>query len=473
VKRPPGRWRAALAATVLAAPLLAGAQDAAPSAAAAQVSRGRYLATAADCIACHTVDARKPFAGGYPIATPLGTIYGPNLTPDRETGIGAWSDEQFVRALHEGVGKNGEHLYPAFPYTAFTKLSRDDVLAIKAYLFSLPAIKQRAPDNQLSFPFNQRWLLAGWKLLNFTPGPLTGADAGKSAEWKRGAYLAEGLAHCQECHTPRTLTMGLNKKLAYGGSSLAGWTAFNISADPLSGIGGWSDAELATYLHGGSVAGKASAAGPMAEAIDNSLRHLRPDDMAALVTYLRGVAPIHEAVDAKPRYAFGAPASDDASLRGAAGVGVSAVASGVAELFSGNCASCHSAAGAGSGDAYYPSLLHNSTVGANDPGNLVMVILRGVKREGDAGAVFMPGFGEHLSDAQIADLSNYLLRQFGDGSAVVTEKFVAQQRRGGPASALPRLMMGGAALGLFGVLALLSWWYKRRKKTGQTPLVEV
>lgn len=449
----------AVRAALLAAALLGGGHAAAETA-KEQIQRGRYLATAADCIACHTVDQRKPFAGGYPIATPFGTIYGPNITPDKATGIGAWSDDEFVRALHEGVGRRGEHLYPAFPYSSFTKMPREDVLAIKAYLFSLPAISQKTPDNPLSFPFNQRAILAGWKLFNFTPGPLPADSVARSVDWKRGQYLAEGLAHCQECHTPRTLTMGLDKRLAYGGAMLGGWQAYNITPDALSGVGSWSDVELAQYLRSGVVEGKASAAGGMAEVIDNSLRYLSADDVRALVVYLRGVAPIHDSRDAKARHAFGAVASDDTLLRGAAGVSANNVASGGAELFSGNCASCHSAAGSGSVGGYYPSLLHNSAVGARDPNNLVMSILHGVTR----GATFMPGFAEHLDDAQIATLSNYLLKQFGNGEVTVTADFVAEQRRGGPASPLPTLMLGGVVVALLLVLAVFLRRRRRVKK---------
>ncbi|MET3132019.1 mono/diheme cytochrome c family protein [Oxalobacteraceae bacterium GrIS 1.11] len=434
---------------LLTAALLGGGHAAAKD--AARIERGRYLATAADCIACHTVDRRRPFAGGFPVATPFGTIYGPNLTPDKATGIGDWSDQQFVRALHEGVGRHGEHLYPAFPYASFTKMTRDDALDIKAYLFSLPAIEQKTPANRLSFPFNQRWLLAGWKLFNFTPGPLAVA-AGKSGDWTRGAYLAEALAHCQECHTPRTLTMGLNKKLAYGGAILGGWQAYNITADPLSGIGGWSDAELAQYLRTGAVAGKAQAAGGMAEVIDNSLRHLSADDVRALQAYLRDIAPIHEQRDHQARYAWGSAAADDTSLRGADGVSSSSTASGAAQLYSGHCASCHGAAGTGSVDAYYPSLLHSSAVGAPDPHNLVMAILRGVSR----GKTFMPAFAERLNDEQVASLSNYLLQQFGNGEVVVSAAFVAEQRRGGAASPLPKLALGGAAVAAVAAVAALA-----------------
>ncbi|MFJ2988153.1 c-type cytochrome [Collimonas sp. NPDC087041] len=429
-----------------------------------QIKRGEYLAKAADCIACHTVDPAKPFAGGYPLATPFGTIYGPNITPDKETGIGNWSDEDFVRALHEGIDDEGKHLYPAFPYASFTKLSRDDVLAIKAYLFSLPPIQQKTPENKLPFPLNQRWVLAGWNLFNFKPGELK-PDTAKSPEWNRGMYLVEGLAHCQECHTPRNVTMGVDGKRAFGGAQLGGWTAFNITPDPVSGVGGWKDEELIQYLKTGLVPGKASAAGGMAEAVEHSLQYLNDDDLKAIVTYLRSVPAINDAADKKPRYAWGQPSDDDADLRCIAAVSVSNNASGGAELFSGNCASCHSASGSGVVGGYYPSLFSNSVVGARDPGNLLMVILNGVQRHGKDGEAFMPGFADHLNDAQIATLANYILKQYGHADApTITPELVKTQRQGGPVSPLLTLLPVGLAVAALIVVFILFLLFGRRRR---------
>ncbi|MEO6918004.1 MAG: cytochrome c [Collimonas sp.] len=446
---------AGMAHAAVAADTVAAAPSVAPN--ADQIKRGEYLAKAADCIACHTVDKAKPFAGGYPLATPFGTIYGPNITADKETGIGNWSDEDFIRALHNGVDDEGQNLYPAFPYTSFTKLSRDDVLAIKAYLFSLPAISQKTPENKLPFPLNQRWILSGWKLFNFTPGEWK-ADPAKSAEWNRGMYLVEGLAHCQECHTPRNVTMGVDGKRAFGGAQLGGWTAFNITPDPVSGVGGWKDEELLQYLKTGLVPGKASAAGGMAEAIEHSLQYLSDDDLKSIVTYVRSVPAINDAADKKPRYAWGQPADDDADLRGVAAVSVSSNAASGAELFSGNCASCHSASGSGVVGGYYPSLFSNSVVGARDPGNLLMVILHGVQRRGAKEDTFMPGFADHLNDGQIAMLANYIVKQYGHADTPpVTPEQVKVQRQGGPVSPLITLLpLGLAAAALIVVFILFS-----------------
>lgn len=450
---------------VLAAGLVHGAFAAAaadnPAPNSDQIKRGEYLAKAADCIACHTVDPAKPFAGGYPLATPFGTIYGPNITADKETGIGNWSDDQFVRALHEGIDDEGKRLYPAFPYASFTKLSREDVLAIKAYLFSLPPIQQKTPENKLPFPLNQRWLMAGWNLFNFTPGELK-ADTAKSPEWNRGNYLVNGLAHCQECHTPRNLTMGMDLKRSFGGAQLGGWTAFNISPDAVSGVGGWKDEELVQYLKTGVVPGKASAAGGMAEAIEHSLQYLTDDDLKAIVTYLRSVPAVNDAADKKPRYAWGQPADDDAEIRGIAAVSVSSNASGGAELFSGNCASCHSASGSGVVGGYYPSLFNNSVVGARDPGNLLMVILNGVQRRGAKEETFMPGFAGHLNDGQIAMLANYVVKQYGHADTPpITPEQVKVQRQGGPASPLLTLLPAGLAAAALIVVFILFSLFRR------------
>ncbi len=251
--------------------------------------RGEYLTKAADCVACHTVaGSGKPFAGGVAFRLPFGTIYSTNITADDETGIGRWSDDEFVRAVREGVRKGGRHLYPAFPYTSYTQLSRDDVLAIKSYLFSLPNMRQANRPNTLRFPFNQRWVMGFWNAFFFKSQRFA-ADPSKSAQWNRGAYLATALGHCGECHTPRNFGFGLEQGKALAGEELQGWRAYNITSDPKYGIGSWSDDEIAQYLNTGHADGRGSAAGPMGEAVAHSLQYLNPEDTAALVVYLRSV----------------------------------------------------------------------------------------------------------------------------------------------------------------------------------------
>src|SRR5450631_4532353 len=210
-----------------AAPVLAGAPVTAD-----MVARGEYLTKAADCIACHTVpESGRPFAGGVAFKLPFGTIYSTNITPDASHGIGGWSDDEFVRAVRDGVGRDGRHLYPAFPYTSYTQLSRADVLAIRAYLATVPAVAQTNRANDLIFPFNQRWAMGFWNTAFFKDRRFV-ADASKPVEWNSGAYLATALGHCAECHTPRNLGFGLEHAKELAGSELQGWRAYNITPDP-------------------------------------------------------------------------------------------------------------------------------------------------------------------------------------------------------------------------------------------------
>ena len=405
-----------------------------------QIKRGAYLARAANCAGCHSLDKTKPFAGGQPFATLFGTIYSSNITPDKDTGIGAWSDDDFIRALHNGIGKDGKHLSPIFPYTAFTKLSLDDVLAIKAYLLSLPPIRQNKPRSDLSFPLSQQFFLAGWKLLNFRPERWK-PDITKSAEYNRGMYLTEGLAHCQQCHTPRNLTVGLDHKRAFGGANAAGWTAYNITSDQFSGVGDWTDEELVRYFKTGSLQFKATATGPMIDVIEHSLQHLTEPDLYAIVAFLRNVPAIHDEADRLPHSKWGTPSQEDIYLRRTVPVTNSTITASGAELYSGNCASCHSVDGSGDKDGYYPSMFHNTVVGAYDPRNLIMVILNGVQLHSHATPgstdqeIFMPAFANKLNDAEIAILSNHITRQFGNFTIpLVTERQVNQVRKNESAS---------------------------------------
>jgi mono/diheme cytochrome c family protein len=227
------------------------------------IARGEYLVKAADCAGCHNAPGGKPFAGGLAFKLPFGTIYSTNITADRETGIRSWSDDDLVRALHQGIAKDGSYLYPAFPYTSYTGLSRDDIVAMKAYLFSLPAVRAPARRNELAFPFNQRWTMAFWNLVfldehRFRPDP----HANDSEN--RGQYLATALGHCGECHTPRNIGFAMALSKQSSGAMLEGWHAYNITADKSYGIGNWSDQQIGDYLSSGHAMGRGSAAGPMA-----------------------------------------------------------------------------------------------------------------------------------------------------------------------------------------------------------------
>lgn len=406
-----------------AAPGPAAANDA--QAAADLVKRGEYLTRAGDCVACHTADKSRPFAGGLPISTPFGTIYSPNITSDADTGIGRWTDADFLRAMHEGIGKDGERLYPAFPYAEFTKVRSDDVLAIRAYLNTLAPIHYTPPANKLSFPFNQRWLMTFWNMFNFHEGRFV-PDPKQSAEWNRGAYLIEGLGHCQECHTPRNITQGLKTSDRFSGATISGWRAFNITPDVNAGIGGWSDDDIAQYLSTGVAHGHANAAGPMADVVQNSTQYMSPEDLRSMVAYLRSL-PAKSGGETHPRDSFGKPTNADViALRGTPVTGING-----AQLFVANCATCHSWTGEGRGGnaaGAYPSLIHNSVVGASAANNLAMVMLHGVDRSTKGAYAFMPAFADHLSDAQIAAISNYVTTTFGNPGSTVTGDAVGRLR---------------------------------------------
>ncbi len=402
------------------APTIAGAP-----ANASTVARGEYLVKAADCAACHTVGENgKPFAGGVAFKLPFGTIYSSNITPDTTYGIGAYSDDEFVRAVREGIRRDGKHLYPAFPYTSYTQLSRDDVLAIKAYLATLPPVAQPNHPNDLPFPFSQRWGMAFWNAAFFKSRRFA-SDPAKSAEWNSGAYLATALGHCAECHTPRNLGFGLEHGRELAGEELQGWRAYNITSDPQHGIGSWSDQDILAYIGTGHAAAHASAGGPMLEAVGRSLQFLNPADAAALVAYLRTV-PAHEgkhpiSVDAQP------PALAASSATLPAEEELRNESQGLA-LFEGACASCHQWNGAGR-ETPYASLQGTRTV--NDPSaeNVTEVILQGASmRVGDTD-VFMPSFADAYSDTEIAALANYVVTHFGGKHGSVTAHDVAERRK--------------------------------------------
>jgi mono/diheme cytochrome c family protein len=303
------------------------------------IARGQYLARAADCQACHTAKGGAPFAGGLAFNLPFGSIYSPNIAPDAETGIGKWTDAQFLRAVHQGIDDEGQPLYPAMPYAAYTYMTDADALAIKAYLFSLAPVHRENVANSLAFPFNQRWAMAIWAKL-FDPDTRFEPRPDRSPEWNRGAYLSEALAHCGDCHTPPALSQSLDNRRKYAGALTAGWRAYNITGDQLSGVGAWSDAELAAYLSTGHATGRGTAAGPMGEAVDLSLSHLTPSDIRAMVVYLRSV-PATRTADEPAPVIHPAPAAPKLG-----------VADGFdpkgKQIFEGACASCHSWTGQGS-----------------------------------------------------------------------------------------------------------------------------
>ncbi len=387
----------------------------------ALVAKGEYLTKAADCAACHTAPGGKPFAGGRAFKLPFGTIYSTNITPDQEAGIGGWSDAEFVRALHRGIGKNGEDLYPAFPYTAYALLSTDDVLAIRAYLSTVRPVSLRNTNNTLAFPFNQRYVLRAWKLL-FMPTRQWEPSAAHDEAWNRGSYLAEALAHCGDCHTPRNLMFATKSGRKYAGAAVDGWKAYNITSDRETGIGAWSDAEIEQYLSSGHAPAHGSAGGGMREAIDLSLRHLSSEDIAALTQYLRTVpaqrSELAGQIDHHPATLNGATAWSPGPDRNE-NIGF--------QIFASACASCHGWDGTGQ-QTDQAELLSSRTV--NDPSgaNLVRAVLEGVKIGSPRGDNLMPSFAAAYSDTEIAAVSNYVIGHFGGKQGSVTSADVRAAR---------------------------------------------
>lgn len=414
------------------------------------VRHGEYLATAGDCIACHTAPGGKPMAGGLSLPTPLGAIVSTNITPSRTHGIGGYTLAQFSAALRRGVRADGQNLYPAMPYPSYAKVSDEDMQALYAYFMQGVAPVDAAPPaaTHLPFPFNLRFTLTPWNWRYLDRQPFA-PDAGKSAAWNRGAYLVTGLTHCSTCHTPRNTFMAENHSRELAGGAVGPWFAPNITSDANSGVGGWSVQELVSYLRDGHTAGKAQAAGPMAEAVDFSLRHLSEPDLQAIATYLKSVPAVHDSADEKPAHAWGEAHDELASLRGVPWPDDPSRLSGP-QLYDAYCATCHQARGQGSFDGSLPPLFHNTALGRANTDNLVMVMLEGLHRHPD---VRMPGFAHELGDAQIATLGNYLTQHYGNPKAQVTAEQVRTLRAGGPGSSL--LTMARVGLGVAAVLMLL------------------
>jgi len=384
---------------------------------ASAVERGAYLAKAADCMVCHTTQGGKEYAGGLGFKLPFGTLYSTNITPDKETGIGNYSDQDFLNAVHRGVRRDGARLYPAMPYTSYTYITDADALAIKAYLFSLPPVRAEAPANTLAFPFNQRWTMAFWSEL-FNPDTRFEPDISKSAEWNRGAYLAEALAHCGECHTPRNLAFALNNRKKFAGALTAGWRAFNISSDKATGVGGWRDDDLISYLSIGHAAGHGTASGPMGEAVDHSFSQMAPEDIRAVVAFLRSVPPtVSPDLPATPAPPASASHKDGAvaDARGKM-------------VFEGACVSCHGWSGE---SAISPMATLTGAWAVKDPGatNVAQIVISGTKRHTPEGALSMPAFGNAYSDDEIAAVANYVTARFGASGSKLTAKDVAELRK--------------------------------------------
>jgi mono/diheme cytochrome c family protein len=453
-------FRARACTSALLLLLVAGLGAMARAADTDLVKRGEYLALAGDCVACHSAPGGQPMAGGLSLPTPLGTIVSTNITPSRTHGIGNYSFEQFSAALRRGIRADGARLYPAMPYPSYAKVTDDDAHALYAYFTQgVAPVDSAAQPTRLPFPFNVRASMRIWNALYLDEEPYHPVTA-RGAEWNRGAYLVQGLTHCSTCHTPRGLLMAEDRSRDLAGGSVGPWEAPNITSDGASGIGGWSVEELAGYLQTGHARDKSQAAGPMAEAVDFSLRHLAPGDLRAIAVYLKTVPAVHDASDDRPVHAWGAPAADLAAIRGVAWPRDREQLTGP-QLYDAHCATCHQARGEGSFDGGLPALFHNTALGRANSANLVMVVLEGLHRQPD---VYMPAFGRELSDMQIATLASYVTRRWGNPKATVSAEQVRTLREGGPRSTgLLTLARGGIGVAVV-LLALFVLLVARRQR---------
>jgi len=397
--------------------------------------QGRYLATAGDCISCHTRPGGEPFAGGRPLNTPFGVIYSANITPDPKTGIGAWTERQFERALREGIAADGTHLYPALPYTAYTKVTDQDVQAIYAYMRTVKPVSYIPPKNKMPFPFSIRALLGGWNMMFLDEGRFA-PDPSHTAEWNRGAYLTQGLGHCGACHAPRNFLGGPVQGAALTGgdyldeisdevvdnaitpldeSIVRPWSAPNLTQSP-SGLGAWSLEAIAAYLKTGHSA-RAGAFGPMSEVIGNSTSRLSDPDIHAIAVYLKSLAPATQSMP---------PKTAAAALKAGEIV------------YTTRCADCHLPSGLGmpraaNADASKtaPPLAGSAALQAPDPATLVNIILYGAHEAAltDGSWPKMSGFelSVGLDDEQIAALCTYVRSSWGNRAGAVDAAAVARQ----------------------------------------------
>ncbi|KOC89374.1 c-type cytochrome [Winslowiella iniecta] len=374
------------------------------------VKRGKYIAIAGDCVACHTApESKNAFAGGYAISTPFGGIYASNITPDAETGIGNWTERDFYRAVRHGKGKDGENLYPAMPYNAYIKVSDRDMHDLWMYMRSVKPVNYAVPETQLPFPYNIRLAMMGWNLLFFKNSGFT-PDASQSAQWNRGAYLVEGLEHCAACHTPKNI-IGGDTSAYLQGSNLSEWYAPEITSNTYTGIGNWSEDQIVDYLKLGSNH-VAVAAGPMAEAVTHSTQHLTDEDLRAIAVYLKS-QPGSDRQKPEPLK------MDSAQMK----MGEN--------IYSINCTACHNSDGKGIPNLA-ASLADNPAIMGPDASSIITTILqggRGAVTQGNPTSGAMPSFAWKFTDEQVAAAATYIRNAWGNAAPAVDAKEVAAKRK--------------------------------------------
>jgi mono/diheme cytochrome c family protein len=372
------------------------------------IRHGEYLARVGDCVACHTKHDGQPFAGGFAMPTPFGTLYSPNITPDVQTGIGNWSADDFYNMLHTGRSRNGTLLYPAMPFPAYTKVTRADSDALFAYLSSLKPVHQVNRENELRFPYNNRSLLIGWRALYFTEGEFH-PDPARSAEWNRGAYLVEGLGHCGTCHTAINALGGSSDQKAFAGGliPMQNWYAPSLTLNKEAGLGDWPLSDIVALLKTGQSM-RGVVYGPMAEVVHNSLQYLSDEDVHAMAVYLKTLPERSEA------------AAPDVP-RGAARLSASMLAHGHA-IYTAQCADCHLASGLGQPPGY-PPLANNPSIEMESSVNPIRMVLNGgypPQTAGNPRPYGMPPFAQVMSDEDIAAVVSYIRVSWGNHGQPVT-----------------------------------------------------
>ncbi len=395
----------------------------------ALVKRGEYLARAGDCVACHSTEGGKPFAGGLPMATPIGTIYSTNITPDKANGIGEYSYDDFQKAVRHGVAKNGDTLYPAMPYPSYAVVSDDDMKALYAYfMHGVQPVAQANKESEIPWPLSMRWPLAIWRGM-FAPDVKAFQPAAQEdPQLARGRYLVEGLGHCGACHTPRSITMQEkalnngegNNYLSGSSAPIDGWTASNLRGDNRDGLGRWSEEDLKQFLRFGRN-DHTAVFGGMTDVVQHSLQYLSDDDISAIAKYLKslGAKDPNQAVFKQDDAVSQALWKGDDSQPGAS-------------TYVDSCAACHKTDGSGY-QRFYPALRGNPVVMADDPTSLIHIVLVGGTLPGVQGAptaITMPAFGWRLNDQQVADVVNFIRGSWGNGvKSSVSAKDVAELRK--------------------------------------------
>jgi mono/diheme cytochrome c family protein len=377
------------------------------------VARGAYLAKAGDCMACHTVRGGLAYAGGLEMQTPFGAVLTPNITPDRQHGIGNWTADDFWRALHNGKSRNGRLLYPAFPYTDYTRVTRADADALYAYLRTVPPQAQPNSPHRLRFPYNQQLALAAWRALYFQPGVYR-EDSKQSIEWNRGAYLVQGLGHCSACHSGRNALGAANDGLGGGIIPIQGWYAPALTSDAEAGLGDWDTQHVVALLKTG-VSPRATVFGPMATVVRQSLQHLDEPDIRAMAVYLKTL-PQPARKDKAP---LPPPTESQQAMLDAG-----------ASLYDTHCVKCHMANGQGKPPGY-PPLAGNRALTTDNAANAIRIVLNGGFAPGTAGnprPYGMPPFGHVLDDTQAAAVVSYLRNSWGNRAPLVSPLDVNKYR---------------------------------------------